>query len=359
MAQQKDFTTKSRRSQQEIDSLLLKFSESGVTVKHFCSEHHIKPATFHKWQAGRKGNSSVKCRCHTSRMVLKFKIIISLYALLFFISCEQKVTKMLTHAMIVPTTGEKFAFNVEENRLDNSYFNGRCVWSSRTNDTSTISFITLTSKDDRATFKVSFISDEGYRINDSGCNFHSKDSQNKIRNRTNLKGLNLEYSISKIGNYSDIENYESEIDRQEKNLFLAGMLRADEKLSNFYPKEVIKNELDDCVLPVTQLSFEPGAVWIEIKIFPTYISVPIKLYHSLEKIEKNTLVIGIRTSYYIEDGFYAGAELKARGYLHIDKTNMSLIRKKINLKIKGIPVPGVDKSKMGITYSKKISRIEH
>jgi len=54
MEQQKDFVRHNRRSHQEIDSLIGKFSEAGMTVKQFCAEYNIKPATFNKWQTRRK-----------------------------------------------------------------------------------------------------------------------------------------------------------------------------------------------------------------------------------------------------------------------------------------------------------------
>lgn len=40
-----------RRTRRQIRDLLAEFSQADCTVKEFCSAHHIKPATFHKWQA--------------------------------------------------------------------------------------------------------------------------------------------------------------------------------------------------------------------------------------------------------------------------------------------------------------------
>jgi hypothetical protein len=57
MEQQKDLVRHSRRSRQEIESLIAKFGKGTMTVKQFCADHNIKPATFHKWQARRKKKS--------------------------------------------------------------------------------------------------------------------------------------------------------------------------------------------------------------------------------------------------------------------------------------------------------------
>lgn len=54
-----------RRSKKQIVQLLNKFEESAVSIKEFCSEHSINPATFHKWQgrykAGAKQQKTGAC----------------------------------------------------------------------------------------------------------------------------------------------------------------------------------------------------------------------------------------------------------------------------------------------------------
>jgi Transposase len=42
---------RTRRTRQQIGDLLSEFSNTGWTIKEFCSAHHISPGTFHKWQA--------------------------------------------------------------------------------------------------------------------------------------------------------------------------------------------------------------------------------------------------------------------------------------------------------------------
>jgi len=52
MEQQMNSIRRSRRTKEQILSLLSEFSKTGLTVKQFCQAHHISTGTFHKWKAG-------------------------------------------------------------------------------------------------------------------------------------------------------------------------------------------------------------------------------------------------------------------------------------------------------------------
>ncbi|MGZ5218443.1 MAG: IS66 family insertion sequence element accessory protein TnpA [Chitinophagaceae bacterium] len=50
--------TRTRRTRQQIDELLVEFSKAGCTVKEFCEARQISKAAFHRWQSGLNYKSS-------------------------------------------------------------------------------------------------------------------------------------------------------------------------------------------------------------------------------------------------------------------------------------------------------------
>lgn len=91
MVQQNDFPIKSRRSQQDIHSLLSKFNASAMTVKQFCEENNIKLATFHKWQARRKQKVSGKKPVSGFAEIKINSSGLSLFAEVFAASCGKSI----------------------------------------------------------------------------------------------------------------------------------------------------------------------------------------------------------------------------------------------------------------------------
>lgn len=49
--------TRTRRTRQQIDELLVEFSKAGCTVKEFCAARQISKAAFHRWQSRLKYKS--------------------------------------------------------------------------------------------------------------------------------------------------------------------------------------------------------------------------------------------------------------------------------------------------------------
>lgn len=42
---------RNRRTQEQIETLLIEFMKSGMTVREFCRQNNLSTGTFHKWQS--------------------------------------------------------------------------------------------------------------------------------------------------------------------------------------------------------------------------------------------------------------------------------------------------------------------